>query len=356
MCDILGVPPEDDVLETMPEALPFVASIGVGPCRMSHMWRSIDVKTNEEVALEMARAHMEWRIVPLQWRLAEGASPLQDHVVTGVEGAFVQKAKVDRQLLKDADDIIDQLVADPDPVAAGVRAAMPDAASSGAPPGQLGVPTMQSIIAAGEAGAEAELFFDMADDVVDDLHVLLFGEQLRMDGPGVPPSNDDFLAEEDDAAEEGVPEAGVAPEEDGAAAAGVPPAPSPIDEAVAHCKVDKKTGNVTCSLPPWNAMEKIGRITTWPEKQKNKQLRNISCVCYMHSNCRSPARVVRSCRRTTLLRWLLTGKLMQPLYSEGQRYEWGTHHPPCFLGIFAAAPPPSQPPSDTEEEAAAVES
>ena len=66
MCDISGVSPEADVRDTMPEALPFVARIGLAPCRMSNRWRSIDVKTNEEVALEMARTHMEWNIIPLQ--------------------------------------------------------------------------------------------------------------------------------------------------------------------------------------------------------------------------------------------------------------------------------------------------
>ena len=357
MCDIQGVPPEGDVLETMPEALPFVASIGLGPCRMSNRWRSIDVKTNEEVALEMARTHMEWRIVPLKWCLAEGASPLLDHVATKVEDVFVATGKVARHLLRDADDIIDQLAADPDPFATGVRAAtMADAASSGAPPRHLGVPPTDSILALGEAGAEAELFADMADDVVDDLHLMLFGEPPPLDDLGVAPSDDDGLAEEDDAAEEGVPEAGVTGEEDGTAAAGAPPAPDPLDEAVANCTIDRDTGEVTCSLPPWNAMVKIGRITTWPEWQKDKQLRSISCQCYMHSNCRSPARVVRRCRRDTLLRWLLAGKLLQPAYSIGQRREWGTHHPPSFLGIFAAAPAPSPPPTDAADSAPEVKS
>ena len=264
---------------------------------------------------------------------------------------FVAAGKVARHLLRDADDIIDQLAADPDPFATGVRAAtMADAASSGAPPRHLGVPPTDSILALGEAGAEAELFADMADDVVDDLHLMLFGEPPPLDDLVVAPSDDDGLAEEDDAAEEGVPEAGVTGEEDGTAAAGVPPAPDPLDEAVANCKIDKKTGMVTCSLPPWNAMVQIGRITTWPEWQ-NKQLRSISCQCYMHLNCRSPAKVVRRCRRDTLLRWLLSGQLQMPAASHASRRFWSEHHPPSFQGIFAAAPPPSPPPTDFADSA-----
>ena len=82
-CDIKGASP-DDVLEMMPEALPFVASVRVVRSRLSNNWASVDIKSSEELAHEMALTRMEWRIVPLQWRLPAGASPLLDHVVTNV--------------------------------------------------------------------------------------------------------------------------------------------------------------------------------------------------------------------------------------------------------------------------------
>ena len=89
---------------------------------------------------------------------------------------------------------------------------------------------------------------------------------------GVPPQHCEapswlVLAGEDDAAEEAA-EAGEAPEGDESPEAGVAPRPDPIGEAIAHCHVDRKTGVVTCSLPPWNTLQKLGRITTWPRSQQ----------------------------------------------------------------------------------------
>ena len=94
MCDIKGVPPAGAAPEAMPAALPLVASIRVGRSRMSKHSASIDIKTNEELALDMAKTHMEWKIFPLQWRLPEGASPLLDHVVKKVGDVVEPQAKV----------------------------------------------------------------------------------------------------------------------------------------------------------------------------------------------------------------------------------------------------------------------
>ncbi len=74
-------------------------------------------------------------------------------------------------------------------------------------------------------------------------------------------SAEDILAGVDDAAEEGLAEVGVAPEEDGAAGPGAAPEPDPLAEAVAHCKIDDKTGAVTCSVPPWDAFTVLGYFT-----------------------------------------------------------------------------------------------
>ena len=344
MCDIKGVPPAGAAPERMPDDLPFVASIRVVPSRMSKHWASVCIKTNEELALEMAKTHMDWNIVPLQWRLQEGASPLLDHVVLKIDDAFDPKAKVPRALAEEATRFIDQLIVGSDPVAAGIRAAA-DAMASGASRGRRGAAPNDSIAAGGEAQVEAELFADLPLDVLDDVHLELFGESLPLDDLGAPPSDDDFLAGEDDAAEEAA-EAGEAPEGDEPPEAGGAPGPDAIDEAIAHCHVDRKTDVVTCDLAPWNALEKLGRITTWPRPQKDKQLRSISCLCYMHSSCQSSARVVRKCRRDTLLRWLLMGKIVYPAASWGERRLWGDCHKPGFLSISHFAPPPSPPGED----------
>ena len=266
-----------------------------------------------------------------------------DHVVLKIDDAFDPKAKVPRALAEAATCFIDQLIVGSDPVAAGIRAAA-DAVASGASSGRRGAAPNGSIVAVGEAQVEADLFADLPLDVLDDLHLEFFGEVLPLEDLGAPPSDDDFLADEDDAAEEGEEEQdeeeGEPPEAGGA------PGPHAIDEAISHCHVHRRTGVVTCSLPPWNALQKLGRITTWPRSQKDKQLRSISCLCYMHSSCQSSARVVRKCRRDTLLRWLLTGKIVYPAASFGERRLWGDCHKPGFLAIHHFQPHPSPPGED----------
>ena len=56
------------------------------------------------MAQDMVLRQMEWRVVPLQWRLPDSASPLLDHVVTNVDDAFEPKAKIARQTVAEADD------------------------------------------------------------------------------------------------------------------------------------------------------------------------------------------------------------------------------------------------------------
>ena len=202
-----------------------------------------------------------------------------------------------------------------------------------------------------EAGMEAELFADVEEDVLDDFHLELFGELLPLDDMGASPDDDDDFVDDDDAAEESeesAEEAGAAPEAEedyvAAAARAATARARAIDEAVAHCHVDAD-GTVTCALPPWNAMTAIGLISTWPKEREDMQRRNISCRCYMHLSCTSPAKVFRSVRQDTLLRWLLSGTPVYPAASNMQRNEWGAAHKPSWLGIFAQAPPPSPPPA-----------
>ena len=344
MCDILGGSLEADVRDTMPEAPPFVASIGLGPCRMSNRWRSIDVKTNEEVALEMVSTHMEWNIVPLQWCLPEGASPLLDHIVTKVGDVYRPKAKVEKRKRDASDDITDQLA--DDPVAAGINAARTAAAASGVSLGRMSAPLSDTTLADGEAGVEAELFADLEVDVLDDLQLELFGEPPPLGDPGASLGDDDPPADEGDADEEDSEETGETSEEDGAA--------DPLAEAVAHCKIDDKTGEVTCSIPPWNAYTVIGYFTSWPKRQKDRSLRSISCHCAMHVSCRSTAKVAHTTRLEVFLRWLLSGHRTFPGDSLWERKFWGEGmHPPIFHGIAAKFSPPSPrrplPPADSED-------
>ena len=186
-CDIIKGASPSAALATMPEALPCVASIRVVRSRLSSKWASIDIKTSEELAYEMVLSRMEWAIVPLQWRLPDGASPLLDHVVTKLDGAFEPKQKIARDKVVTADDdVLDQLLTDSDPIAAGLRVAREakaKAAAWGAAPQLQGAPPFHSIpIDDDEAGMEeeAELFADMEVDPLDDLQQEFFGEPMEL--------------------------------------------------------------------------------------------------------------------------------------------------------------------------------
>ena len=217
-----------------------------------------------------------------------------DHWVTEVGDVFDPKEKVEKRKRDDADDVTDQLAGDP--VAAGISAARIAAAASAASPGRRGVPLTDTTHAAGEAGVEAELFADLEADVLDDFHLEMFGEPPPLEDLGASLSDDDAPAGMGDAAEECLAEASDAPEEDGAAGPGVSLEADPLAEAVAHCKINDEDGAVTCSVAPWNAFTALGYFTSWPKTQKDRSLRNISCHCAMHLNCRSPAKGARTTR------------------------------------------------------------
>ena len=96
-------------------------------------------------------------------------------------------------------------------------------------------------------------------------------------------------------------------------------------ELVAAAKLDENR-RVVCSIEPWASMKptQIGRITTWPEKQPYPN-RSISCQCYRHSRCKSPAYKVAKAPQELLLEWLFSGKV-EPGCSADRRGELRVEH------------------------------
>ena len=336
MCNIQGATPSAPPLETMPDDPPFVASLRVAKSRMSDSWSSYDIKTSEEVAHELVKTHMTWSIVPLQWCLPEGCIPLGDHVVLRYEDHFEPKAKVPIEKVVQSDDYLDLLSADGDPIAAGVRAAMGASPKSGASPGDRRSTSIDET--AGpltEADVEAELLWDLADDEYNDLHEEFFGEPIDLDDEGVaPPITTDCLAEP---IAEGLEEDVLMDEATVRGVGGTPaldvesPETVSIEDAIKHCHISG-LGYITCDIPPWDALKTIGRITTWPEKRP-EEMRNISCRCYMHTNCFSKAKTVRNCSRDVLLRWLLSGEIPPPGARPAEKKKLAQNHKDGFAGV-----------------------
>ena len=329
MCDIKGASP-DVTLEAMPDGLPFVASIRVVPSRLSSNSDSVDIRSNEEIAQDMVSSHMEWCILPLQWRLPDGASPLLDHVVVQVGARFEPRTKIARCRVIEIDDVFDQL-SHIDPIAAGVcEAADASSVGSGASPSGHGAPPGGQISLGGESAAEAELFDGFDLDLLDDLQHELFGEPLDLSELGASPDDaidigavhelDEPALEQDVGGEAATAEEGASPS-------------ALVEDAIKHCKVSD-SGYVTCSLEPWSAHRTLGRITTWP-KDKDKQLRSISCKCYLHPKCSSAAKKVKVCSEETLLRWLLSGHLPDSDASSDRKKAWGKAHAAAFAGTLA---------------------
>jgi hypothetical protein len=97
--------------------------------------------------------------------------------------------------------------------------------------------------------------------------------------------------------------------------AGVVPQPEGQDEPrtpafFASKSTLDKNGRVICQVEPFSkkGIMGIGRITTSSPDVPSEQ-RSISCTCFLHGNCRTPARKVGQVSEEQLLEWLYTGTL-----------------------------------------------
>ena len=196
--------PEADVgfEDVMPE-VPFVASLSVGPSALSPAHRSLRIVTNETLAEEVAEYEMTWVLHPLGWEVPD-RKRLTDHVVTGIEDAFVRPAKATAKggKTRQASSAAHILVPDGDPLELGQQLAD---GSAGLVSG--GPPTASGAVAAGlvddaslwldELNVEGELFFGLDQDAREVLAEELFGhDPAPLVDDSIP--GDEGAAEEDD--------------------------------------------------------------------------------------------------------------------------------------------------------------
>ena len=80
----------------MPAALPFTASLRMGPSLISPNHRTVRIDTNETLAKEVAEYDMAWALHPLVWELPD-RNRLTDHVVTGMQEAFARPEPTGRR-------------------------------------------------------------------------------------------------------------------------------------------------------------------------------------------------------------------------------------------------------------------
>ena len=80
----------------LPTAFPFTASLRMGPSFISPAHRAVRIVTNETLAQEVAEYDMAWSLHPLDWELP-ARNRLVDHVVTGMQEAFVRPQPTGRR-------------------------------------------------------------------------------------------------------------------------------------------------------------------------------------------------------------------------------------------------------------------
>ena len=304
-CTIAASDGREGDAQVLPDALPCLVSLRIVESRLSTGFRTVDIRSSEELAQELSDSGMAWSMYPLEWRLPERRQ-LLDHLVVGIGEQFVGKKATAKRVKRPTADT-DYLVLDDDPLASG-RAAAAGSNAGVSPPARgaaAGVVAEDlGSLAWGEEVADDEVFGDLAADVADDLRVGWFGAEPHAEGmfdEAEGAAKDALAGDVSSEAED----SDVAEGEEGGAPGAAKDEEWSIDDAIMQCDVSAM-GYVSCKVPPWNAKPIIGRITTWPEPTV-LEWRSIGCMCYVHSNCKSPGKTVWNCDKKTLLRWLLSG-------------------------------------------------
>ena len=80
-------------------------------------------------------------------------------------------------------------------------------------------------------------------------------------------------------------------------------------------------------------MNRIGRITTWPECQPPER-RNMRCACYLHGACTSPTKTLANVDPQLLLEWLYIGTF-EETQPRARLLELRAQHSQLFKDMFA---------------------
>lgn len=118
-------------------------------------------------------------------------------------------------------------------------------------------------------------------------------------------------------------------EEAAAGQAADEPLAEPALASAAETAVISGLGYISCPTAPWNAIAAIGRITTWPAN-KEERFRSVSCRCYLHSSCVSPAKGRSKVTNEQLIAWLLSGEIPPAGASSAAKTAMGVAHKAKF--------------------------
>lgn len=116
--------------------------------------------------------------------------------------------------------------------------------------------------------------------------------------------------------------------------------PAPTDhtqtpQSLAASATVSDLGYVSSPDPRFNDVPNIGRITTWPAKMPLER-RSVSCRCYMHPNCTSPAKRRWAVGDDILLQWLFSGQC-DPNASRERKEKLGEEHRAKWRTLYDGA-------------------
>ena len=277
LCALVGSPDNEFELPVLP-ALPCVVTIATRANRVAKKFREVNLATSDELAYRLASMRRQWVMRPMEYSVVDTDSLLQMRLLSAgdaLEGKRPVRTRKQSPL--------DEAIFLGDPTVVGAAMASSSSGPADFPPD--------------DAAADADLD---PEGVHDDVPADVIGDILDCDA-AVPESafadmmvvephnfeDDPNLFDEPEAeakAEEQVAEAEVEEALDDAVGA----AASLQELAIAH-SVMGALGYINTDVLPWSALVNVGRITDWP-KDKPEQDRSVSCRCYMHPGCGTPAK------------------------------------------------------------------
>ena len=327
---------QGEQVDVLPAATPFTARVRVGGARMSSSAQAVETCTSEELCLELVMSGMSWTIVPLKWEVPPD-DKLMSHTVVSLGEPFVRQRHVARR--KPNDEVMpidtDDDLFNVDPLQHGYQlgSQMVNQRPRVAPnePAHSAAPPVADAEFADYDGGMSELFEGVPPEVVD----AVSDEMLDSSGVHVEDEEpeqalfDTVAPGEDGASDsEGFAEAADTEHQELASPAAYTPT-----EALAFTTISP-LGYVSCSVAPWDARPCIGRVTDWPNSKPREQ-RSCQASCYLHTRCRTPAKLRRVVSDQQLLLWLLSGSV-EPDASGPRRAVLGSQHTAMFPAVLAS--------------------
>ena len=316
---------------------PCMVTLVARPNRVARHFREIDLATSDEVAYQMASMNQRWTMRPLTYTVRDTPSLLEMRLL-GAGDALASRRSAQRSSVASP---FDEAMFLGDPMLVG--AAM-------APSGPVEPQPGAQHEAVGDAFVDDDL--EAPADVVEDILNCEAGvaESAFPDvlAGQVHDFRDDanlFEEEEPNATEEAADEGGDDGDLDGVVSA-EDEEMSIRERARANAMVSPM-GYIATDVVPWSAMASVGRITSWPASVDLAK-RSVSCRCYMHPGCSSPARRRAQISDAELIDWLFSEKPLDAGATTAARKAAAAVHRAKWATAIALAPAGGMPASSSD--------